>query len=115
MSQLSLFAADAQPPSPADLEGLLAGPAQLARRGDSARLSVRVDAWRADVLTAQLDIQLGITAETVAGELSESPVVRTPFLTALRPLAERWTRGSVKRTPDGWRYVLGQASLRLPE
>jgi hypothetical protein len=103
VSQLSLFAADAQPPSPADLEGLLAGPAQLARRGDSARLSVRVDAWRADVLTAQLDIQLGITAETVAGELSESPVVRTPFLTALRPLAERWTRGSVKRTPDGWR------------
>jgi len=103
VSQLSLFAADAQPPSPADLEGLLAGPAQLVRRGDAARLSVVVPAWRAGVLTVQLAEQLGVTAETVVGELSAEPVVRTPFLPALRPLAERWTHGSVKRPPDGWR------------
>ena len=98
MTQLSLFAAESQPPAPADLEGLLAGPAQLVQRGDAARISVLVEAWRAPVLVEHLAGQLHIDAE-----LADERLVRTPFLPSLRAVAQRWTRGSMKQTPDDWR------------
>src|SRR5438067_1585562 len=42
MSQLSLFSAAAREPALADLEGVLAGPGQVVRRGAQARVSVVV-------------------------------------------------------------------------
>src|SRR5258707_301004 len=38
--QLSFFSAEALPPTVYDVEGLLAGPGQVVRRGDSAPVSV---------------------------------------------------------------------------
>jgi hypothetical protein len=53
--QLSIFGAETTEPSPADLAGLLAGPAHLGRMGGTARVSVRVDAaWRVHVLVNEL-------------------------------------------------------------
>ncbi|HEY0002877.1 MAG TPA: hypothetical protein VGB74_20655, partial [Actinoplanes sp.] len=53
--QLSFFGAGTAEPSPADLAGLLAGPAHLGRMGGTARVSVPVDAaWRVHVLVAEL-------------------------------------------------------------
>lgn len=55
MSQLSLFGAASREPALGDLEGLLAGNGQVVRRGASARISVVVeDAWRVDVIAAEL-------------------------------------------------------------
>ena len=101
MSQLSLFSAAAREPQIADLEGLLAGPGQVVRRGDRARLSVVVDAgWRVPALTAEMH-RLGVDAETEAAEPG-STTVRTPWLAELRPVADAWTRGAVKVPPSGW-------------
>jgi hypothetical protein len=53
--QLSIFGAETTEPSPADLAGLLLGPARLGRMGGTARVSVPVDAaWRVHVLVAEL-------------------------------------------------------------
>lgn len=105
MTQLSLFAAEQQPPAVGDLEGALAGPAQLASAGELARLSLRAAPWRAGVLVAELTALLGVPAETVPG-----PVVRTPFLAVLRPMARSWVRGAAKCPPAGW--ALGPRRLR---
>lgn len=101
MSQLSLFGAASREPTLADLEGLLAGNGQVARRGDSARLSVVVeDGWRVGVILDALADSLGMTAEAAPAETGVA--VRTPWLPELLPVADAWSRGAVKCPPDGW-------------
>ena len=101
MSQLSLFSAAAREPQIADLEGLLAGPGQVVRRGAAARISVVVArGWRAEVLVAEL-AGLGLEAELEAAEPG-SLTVRTPWLEELHDLADAWSRGAVKVPPSGW-------------
>lgn len=100
MSQLSFFSADAMPASPDDLEGLLCGPGQAVRQDDEARVSVLVpitEMWRIDHLTAALH-ELGLGGEVVDAE-GETVAVRTPFSTALAPLARRWSAAGAKRPP----------------
>jgi hypothetical protein len=109
MSQLSLFSAAAREPQIADLEGLLAGPGQVVRRGSAARISVVVaHGWRVDVLVAEL-AGLGLEAELEDAEPG-SVTVRTPWVEALREVGDAWTRGAVKIPPAGW--ALDGARLR---
>jgi hypothetical protein len=114
MSQMSLFSAGVREPQPADLEGLLAGPGQVVRRGTpppggSARVSVVVaDGWRVGALTAEM-AALGLDAELEPAEPG-SVTVRSPWLAALKPVADAWTRGAIKIPPPGW--VLDGARLR---
>ncbi|HTW21418.1 MAG TPA: hypothetical protein VME70_14545 [Mycobacteriales bacterium] len=99
--QLSLFGASARPPGLDDLEGLLAGNGQLARRADAARISVVVaDGWRAAVLEGELAAAFGMTAQRTSTELGVA--IATPWLPGLRPLADAWARGAVKHPPAGW-------------
>jgi hypothetical protein len=101
MGQMSLFSAGAREPMLVDLEGLLAGPGQVVRRGGAARLSVVVTTgWRADALAAEM-ASLGVDAETEPAEPG-SVTVRTPWLTELLEVANRWTLGAVKVPPPGW-------------
>jgi hypothetical protein len=98
--QLSFFSADALPPSVADVEGLLAGPGQVVRRADGARVSVVVVAdWRIAALVDALAV-VGLDAEQVPGAEGRT-AVRTPFVPALLPIALRWTSGAVKLPPSG--------------
>lgn len=109
MSQLSLFGAASREPALGDLEGLLAGNGQVVRRGASARISVVVeDAWRVDVIAAELQSALGLTAEI--GPSETGTTVGTPWLGQLRRVADEWTRGAVKSPPAGW--VLDGPRLR---
>lgn len=106
MSQLSLFSAAAREPRLTDLEGLLAGPGQVVRRGDTARLSVVVgEPWRVAALTAEM-APLGLDVELDDPSADEGAVagvaVRTPWLQQLRGVADAWTRGAVKVPPPGW-------------
>jgi len=101
MSQLSLFAAGMSDPSYEDLEGLLAGPGSIERRGDAARVSVLVpDEWRAEALLRGLSV-LG-----AGGEVVQDPdglLVRTSYLERLYPLAQRWHSTLGKQAPAGLR------------
>lgn len=109
MSQLSLFSAAAREPQLGDLEGLLAGPGQVVRRGAEARVSVVVPrGWRVEALVAEMR-PLGIQAEVEAAEGGHA-TVRTPWLAELREVADAWTRGAVKAPPPGW--ALDGARLR---
>ncbi|HET7530846.1 MAG TPA: hypothetical protein VFJ98_07805 [Mycobacteriales bacterium] len=109
MSQLSLFSAAAREPRVADLEGLLAGSAQVVRRGGTARISVVVSAgWRAKALLAEM-AGLALDAEADPSEPG-GVAVRTPWLPELRAVADAWTRGAVKMPPAGW--ALDGARLR---
>jgi hypothetical protein len=109
--QLSLFGVEAQPPSPLDLEGLLAGGGQVVRMGGTARVSIVVDApWRARALAAecaQRDLSATCEPATVEGHLG----VRTAYATTLAPLATAWLRGAVKHPPTG--FTLDGRRLRL--
>lgn len=108
--QLCLFGAEAQPPSPADLAGLLAGPGQVVRMGGTARVSVVVDAaWRVHVLVAELSAR-GLTASWVP-TVDEHLGVRTAYATSLAVLGASWLRGAVKRPPPN--FHLDGARLRL--
>ncbi len=110
--QLSVFSAGTRPPAYDDLAGLLAGPAQVVRRGATARLSVvlpTAEAWRVTALTAEL-AALGLVAEAASSGGRAATVVRTPFAAELAPLAQRWTVGATKRAPVGLR--LDGARLR---
>jgi hypothetical protein len=114
MSQMSLFSAAAREPQIADLEGLLAGPGQVVRRGDAARVSVVVDGgWRVAALVTALSV-LGLDAElddTGRDDRGQSGVaVRTPWVAQLRAVADTWTRGATKVPPEGW--TLDGARLR---
>src|SRR4051812_34539500 len=98
MSQLSLFSAGAREPAIADLEGLLAGAGQVVRRADRARISVVVAAgWRVGGLVGEL-AALGLEAELdvdVADDSRREAVgVGTPWLPALRAVADAWSRGA---------------------
>ncbi|MEJ3749748.1 hypothetical protein WEI85_41635 [Actinomycetes bacterium KLBMP 9797] len=109
--QLSLFGVEAHDPSPADLSGLLAGPAEIVRMGGTARVSIIVDAaWRVHVLLAELAPR-GVAATwelaTVEGQLA----VRTAYATMLAPLGRAWLRTAVKRPPSG--FFLNGPRLRL--
>ncbi|SCL16947.1 hypothetical protein [Micromonospora inyonensis] len=86
--QLSLFGTEAADPSPADLAGLLAGPAEIVRMGGTARLSVVVDvAWRVHVLVAEL-ARRGVHASWEA--TGDRYRVRTSYTSVLAPLAAAW-------------------------
>jgi hypothetical protein len=101
MSQMSLFAAGMSDPSYEDLEGLLAGPGSVERRGDVARVCVGVpDDWRAEVMLRALAV-LGPGAEvsTTAAGLE----VRTAYVPELYDLAERWHSFAGKQPPAGLR------------
>jgi len=106
MSQMSLFSAGAREPQLLDLEGLLAGSGQVVRRGRDGRVSVVVgDAWRVAGLRYEMSgLGLEIELEETPGD-ERGPggvAVRTPWLEALRPMADAWTRGAVKLPPAGW-------------
>lgn len=98
-AQLSLFSVGVRPPGYADLDGLLAGPGHLVRRGGAARLSIVLGEpaqWRLAGLLAGL-AELGLSGEVRRSELGVS--VRTPFGAELSPLALRWTVGAHTRAP----------------
>jgi len=100
--QLSFFSAGAHPPAYADLDGLLAGPGQVVRRGAAARVSVLLlgsPGWRSAALAVEL-AGLRLAAEVSPAGARGGTVVRTAFDLALGPLAERWTVGAVKRAPS---------------
>lgn len=112
MSQLSLFSAEARPPSPADLAGLLCGPGQVVRfgAGDQARLSiVLAEPARAAAVIAAC-AATGIAMRAIRTE-SGSVALRTAFRCDLVELATAWTEGAVKAVPAGWQ--LDGAALRL--
>ncbi|EME18772.1 hypothetical protein [Rhodococcus triatomae] len=109
MNQLSFFSADTVPPEIADLDGLLAGPGQIAATADRARVSVVVDAqWRADAIASMIE-DAGLVAEITRSD-EGSPLVRTASVPELAVLAARWTRGAVKSVPVGW--IPGPRALR---
>lgn len=129
MSQPSLLSADLAEPDIGDLGGLLAAQGQLAVGADGARLSILLtEPWRAEALMAAFDAR-GIRAESVydvplaaspgAPGSAEAPgssrievvLVRSERTAALRPLAEDWTKGSVKAVPEGG--VIPAGLLRL--
>jgi hypothetical protein len=112
VSQLSLFSAEARPPSPADLAGLLCGPGQVVRfgAGDQARLSiVLAEPGRAPAVIAAC-AAAGVAMRAVQTE-SGSTTLRTAFRCDLVDLAVAWTDGAVKSVPAGWH--LDGAALRL--
>ncbi|MBV9293514.1 MAG: hypothetical protein JO222_13785 [Frankiales bacterium] len=114
MSQLSLFSAAARDPQLADLEGLLAGPGQVVRRGATARISVVVPSgWRVGALTAEmaaLDLEAELEEPSAEDGAVAGVAVRTPWLRQLLAVADSWTRGAVKVPPAGW--ALDGARLR---
>ena len=96
--QLSFFSAGARPAVVDDLEGLLCGPGQVVRQGDTARISVIVrEEWRVGALTEAL-ASLGLDGGTTDAHEEGGTAVRTPFDARLVPLAERWSSGA-KRAP----------------
>jgi hypothetical protein len=110
MKQLSLFGVEAAPPSPADLAGLLAGPGQVVRMGGTARVSVVVEhRWRALALIGEMRLR-GLAA-TAVSTVEENFGVRTPYSTALAPLAAAWLHGAVTRPPAG--FALDGRRVRL--
>ena len=112
VSQLSLFSAEARPPSPADLAGLLCGPGTISRfgRGDQARLSIELaDPARAGAVIAAAAAR-GIAMRVVRGE-DGATAVRTAFRCDLVDLALAWTDGPAKTIPGEWQ--LDGPTLRL--
>ena len=108
--QLSLFGVEASPPEPGDLAGLLAGAGHVTRFGQTARVSIIVDhPWRASVLVAEC-ARRGLVA-TCVSTVEEHIGVRTAYSALLTPLAQGWTRGSVKRPPPD--LILDGRMLRL--
>lgn len=111
MHQLSFFSAESEPPEPADLAGLLAGPGQCVLSGDpltggTARISVVVeDLWRAEAI-AELMAQCALPARRIGTEISRSeegrPLVRTEPAQELAPLGHSWVKGAAKTVPAGW-------------
>jgi hypothetical protein len=106
MSQLSFFSADAREPALADVEGLLAGGAQVTRRAGVARISVVVtEQWRVSALAGAL-ADVGLEPEVDVAPGSGAPAgaatVRTPWSRDLLPVAAAWARGAVKAPPPGW-------------
>ncbi len=111
MHQLSFFAAESEPPEPADLAGLLAGPGQCVLSGDklsegTARISVVVnDLWRAEAI-AELMAQCALPGRRISTEIGRSeegrPLVRTELAPELLALGRSWVKGAAKSVPQGW-------------
>lgn len=106
MHQFSLFAAESEPPTPADLAGLLAGPGQCVLSTDAARISVVVDGlWRAEAI-AELMAECALPARRITTEIGRSeegrPLVRTEPAPELWELGRSWVKGAAKAVPDGW-------------
>jgi hypothetical protein len=103
VSQPSLFSAEARPPRPGDLAGLLCGPGQIVRfgSGDTARLSVVLSDPRRAAAVVAICAVVGIDAEAV----------RTAVRRDLVGLARLWTLGAVKTVPAG--MLLDGAVLRV--
>jgi hypothetical protein len=96
---MSFFSAGARPADVGDLEGLLCGPGQVVRQGDTARLSVIVrEEWRVDALLNTL-VALGLDGGTADAHEEGGTTVRTPFDTRLADIATRWSGGGSKRAP----------------
>src|SRR6266508_6879954 len=92
--QLSLFGVEARPPTPLDLEGLLAGAGQVVRMGGTARVSVLVDAaWRARALLTECALR-ELVASVEPGLVEGTLAFRTAYSTALAPLGTAWLRGA---------------------
>lgn len=108
--QLSLLGAEAVPPAPADLAGVLAGRGQVTQAADGARVSVVVDhPWRASVLVTEC-ARRGVAATSVS-TIEDHISVRTVYSPLLLPLHRAWSAGAVKRAPR--RLLLDGAMLRL--
>lgn len=106
MHQLSFFSAETEPPAPADLAGLLAGPGQCVLTGGRARISVVVDEqWRA-IAIAELMSQCTLPGRELATEIGLSqegrPLVRTELAAELVALGRAWVKGAAKTVPDAW-------------
>ncbi|WP_024795082.1 hypothetical protein [Tomitella biformata] len=106
MHQLSFFAAESEPPEPADLSGLLAGPGQCVLSGERARISVVVeDLWRAEAI-AELMAECALPGRRLDTEIGRSeegrPLVRTELAPELSALSRSWVKGAAKTVPDGW-------------
>ena len=109
--QLSLFGVEARPPTPMDLEGLLAGAGEVGRMGGTAKVSVEVeDAWRAGVLRAECE-QRGLVVSCEPTGVEDRWTVRTAYAALLAPLAARWLDGTAKVAPRD--LVLDGRRLRL--
>ncbi len=108
--QLHLASAGVRDPDDRDLDGVLAGPGQVARTGSGARVSVLVSAtWRVEALLAELDAR-GLGGQAVASGAGATSV-RTAALPRLAALAARWEGAGGKRVPAD--LVLDGATLRL--
>ena len=101
MTQPTLWSAGAREPAVTDLEGLLAGPGHIVKRGDSARIGIIVTPERADRLARLLDLELGMQVELTDVDSGSGIAVRTPWLAALLPVAAAWQRGSSIVPPPG--------------
>ena len=109
--QLSLFGVEARPPTPMDLEGLLAGAGEVGRMGGTAKMSIEVeDAWRAGVLRAECE-QRGLVVSCEPTGVQDRWTVRTAYAALLAPLAARWLDGTAKVSPPD--LVLDGRRLRL--
>ena len=100
--QLSLFGAEASPPEPDDLAGLLIAGGELRSAEVGAQLSVVVNhPWRAASLVAEC-ARRGLAATSIA-TATEHIAVRTAHSPLLRPLVHSWGEGSPVRVPPGFR------------
>ncbi|MEV4507563.1 hypothetical protein AB0K00_01200 [Dactylosporangium sp. NPDC049525] len=109
--QLSLFGVEARPPTPMDLEGLLAGAGEVGRMGGTAKVSIEVeDGWRAGVLRAECE-QRGLVVSCEPTGVEDRWTVRTAYAALLAPLAARWLDGTAKVSPPD--LVLDGRRLRL--
>jgi hypothetical protein len=97
--QLSFFSAGARPADVGDIEGLLCGPGQVVRQGDTARVSVIArEEWRVGALLTALGA-LDLAGDAVDAHEEGGTAVRTPFDDRLVSLATRWSGGGAKRAP----------------
>src|SRR4051794_30495038 len=101
MAQLSFFSAEANPPTLADLAGLLCCHGQIASfGGTAARLSVLLDEpWRTRAIAGAF-AERGVGAELTPAE-EDDTLVRTAFRADLEPMAQAWTVAAVKAVPAG--------------
>lgn len=112
MSQLSFFSAEANPPRPADLAGVLCGPGRALGFGSGSAVRISLvarDPWRVRALRGECE-KRDVNADELRSE-GGMPVLRTAFQTNLATLAAHWSRDAAKTTPP--EFVPDGAVLRL--
>jgi hypothetical protein len=98
--QLSLLGADAAPPEPDDLAGLLLAGGRITRYEDSAQVAVDVGhPWRAAAIVTECG-RRGLAATSTSGTDAQL-CVRTAYATSLVGLAQAWTDDVGLRAPRG--------------